>query len=112
MIWWLKTLKSMFNNIQSAIEWLEVQIKFKPKTDLNRMKEAYRLLDLSLDGIKKIHVAGTNGKGSVCSYLSQVLIEAGYKVGTFTSPYLVSFNERIRYQMKEIDNPITINTYE
>ncbi len=104
MIWWLKTLKSMFNNIQSAIEWLEVQIKFKPKTDLNRMKEAYRLLDLSLDGIKKIHVAGTNGKGSVCSYLSQVLIEAGYKVGTFTSPYLVSFNERIRYQMKEIDN--------
>ena len=92
----------MFNHIDEAVSWLEVQIKFKPKTDLIRMREAYRMLNLNLDGIKKIHVAGTNGKGSVCSYVSQILIEAGYKVGTYTSPYLVHFNERIRFQMTEI----------
>jgi len=42
-----------------------------------------------------IHVAGTNGKGSVCAYLSAVLTEAGYRVGRFTSPHLVDWNERI-----------------
>ncbi|NJN58115.1 MAG: bifunctional folylpolyglutamate synthase/dihydrofolate synthase [Leptolyngbyaceae cyanobacterium SL_5_9] len=42
-----------------------------------------------------IHVAGSNGKGSVCAYLSSVLMEAGYRVGRYTSPHLVSWNERI-----------------
>lgn len=43
-----------------------------------------------------VHVAGTNGKGSVCSYLSAVYSTAGYKVGLYTSPHLIRFNERIR----------------
>jgi len=94
----------MFNTITEAVAWLEVQVKFKPKTDLVRMREAYQDLGLDLSNIKKIHVAGTNGKGSVCSYLSHILIEAGYKVGTYTSPYLVRFNERIRIQMQEIED--------
>ncbi|MFA5525994.1 MAG: folylpolyglutamate synthase/dihydrofolate synthase family protein [Acholeplasmataceae bacterium] len=94
----------MFNVLLDATNWLESQIKFKPKTDLVRMRAAYKLLDVDLNGIKKIHVAGTNGKGSVCSYMSYILIEAGYKVGTYTSPYLVRFNERIRVQMKEIND--------
>jgi dihydrofolate synthase / folylpolyglutamate synthase len=92
----------MFNNIHDAIHWIEVQVKFKPKTDLIRMRTAYQMLGIDLDHVKKIHVAGTNGKGSVSSYLSHILIEAGYRVGTFTSPYLVRFNERVRFQMKEI----------
>ena len=94
----------MLNNLKQAIEWIETRIKFRPKTDLERMKTAYEMLDLDLSKIKKIHVAGTNGKGSVCSYLSHILIEAGYKVGTYTSPYLVRFNERIRLNMQEIDD--------
>lgn len=92
----------MFNNISEAIQWIEVQVKFKPKTDLIRMRTAYQMLGIRLDHVNKIHVAGTNGKGSVSSYLSHILIEAGYRVGTFTSPYLVRFNERVRFQMKEI----------
>lgn len=98
----------MFNTVQEAILWLEVQIKFKPKTDLDRMKEAYRLLGADLSKMKKIHIAGTNGKGSVASYLTHILIEAGYKVMTFTSPYLVRFNERVRYQMQEIEDDILL----
>jgi dihydrofolate synthase / folylpolyglutamate synthase len=49
-----------------------------------------------------IHVAGTNGKGSVCSFIASVLIEAGYKTGLYTSPHLVKFNERIKVNGTEI----------
>ena len=45
--------------------------------------------------VKVIHVGGTNGKGSTIAYLRQILQEAEYKVGTFTSPYFEKFNERI-----------------
>jgi dihydrofolate synthase/folylpolyglutamate synthase len=45
-----------------------------------------------------VHVAGTNGKGSVCAYLYRVLLEAGYRVGCYTSPHLVSWCERIQWQ--------------
>ena len=46
--------------------------------------------------LKAIHIAGTNGKGSTCSMLASVLSTAGYKVGLYTSPHLLEFNERIR----------------
>ena len=45
---------------------------------------------------KSIHVAGTNGKGSTCSMVAEILIAAGYKVGVYSSPHLVRFNERIK----------------
>ena len=48
------------------------------------------------DKLKYVHVAGTNGKGSTCAYLNQIMVDAGYKVGLFTSPYLIRFEERIR----------------
>jgi len=47
------------------------------------------------DQVPVIHVAGSNGKGSVCAYLSAILVEAGYKVGRYTSPHLIDWNERI-----------------
>src|SRR3989344_4059272 len=46
--------------------------------------------------LKYIHVAGTNGKGSVCAMMQYVLMESDYKVGMYTSPHLKKFNERIR----------------
>lgn len=92
----------MFNHLKDAIYWIETQIKFRPKTDLDRMHEAYKMLNIDLNPIKKIHIAGTNGKGSVASYISHVLIKSNLKVGTYTSPYLVRFNERIRINMIEM----------
>ncbi len=53
-----------------------------------------------------IHVGGTNGKGSVCTYLSSILTEAGYKVGRYTSPHLISWNERICINQQPIDTKI------
>jgi dihydrofolate synthase/folylpolyglutamate synthase len=54
--------------------------------------------------IKCIHIAGTNGKGSVCAMLFYALREAGYKVGLYTSPHLKKFNERIRVNDKFISD--------
>lgn len=56
------------------------------------------------DRVKCVHVTGTNGKGSVCAMIECALRSAGYKVGLYTSPYLVRFNERIRINGREAEN--------
>jgi len=58
-----------------------------------------------------IHVAGTNGKGSVASTLSHILHQSGYKTGLYTSPHLVSFNERIMIDSEEVSNEDVIESY-
>ena len=58
------------------------------------------------ENMKIIHVAGTNGKGSVCSYISWILMRAGYTVGTFTSPHLVKINERFCIDTKPISDGV------
>ncbi|MDD2269358.1 MAG: bifunctional folylpolyglutamate synthase/dihydrofolate synthase [Eubacteriales bacterium] len=62
---------------------------------LERTKELLFMMGNPEKKLKFIHVAGTNGKGSVCAMLSSVLTEAGYKTGRYTSPYIERFNERI-----------------
>ena len=72
--------------------------------DLESIKKFLRIIGNPERKIKTIHVAGTNGKGSVCAMISSVLDEAGFKVGMFTSPHLIKVNERIRF-----DNELIIN---
>lgn len=55
-----------------------------------------------------VTVAGTNGKGSVCAYLEAMLIEAGYRVGRYTSPHILRFNERIRVAGRELTDDIIV----
>jgi dihydrofolate synthase / folylpolyglutamate synthase len=62
---------------------------------LTRITQLLTLLGSPQEQIPVIHVAGTNGKGSVCAYLSAILVAAGYRVGRYTSPHLVDWNERI-----------------
>ena len=69
---------------------------------LERTLEMMRRLGNPQDKLKFVHVAGTNGKGSVCAYLDSVLRQAGYKVGLFTSPYIETFEERIRVNGENI----------
>lgn len=59
-----------------------------------------------------IHVAGTNGKGSVAAALSAILVESGYSVGLYTSPHLVRFNERIRINNRQISNNEVVQSYQ
>ncbi|MBO5287078.1 MAG: bifunctional folylpolyglutamate synthase/dihydrofolate synthase [Clostridia bacterium] len=65
------------------------------KPGLERIRDLCKRLGNPQNNVKFIHVAGTNGKGSFCSMLSSVLIEQGYKVGLYTSPYIKCFNERM-----------------
>ena len=60
------------------------------------MRELLRRMDDPQDKLRYIHVAGTNGKGSVCAMLSAALVAAGYKTGLFISPYITDFRERIQ----------------
>lgn len=84
----------------STYETVEAYIYDIPKfTKKNAIGHTEQLLEkLGNPGMQRklLHVAGTNGKGSVCAYLNNLLVEAGKHVGMFTSPHLISMNERIR----------------
>ena len=89
-------------NEKSAIEYIHsVNWQFC-KPGLDRIKKLCDCLGNPQESLKFIHVAGTNGKGSFCSILDCVLRRAGYKVGLFTSPYILEFNERMRVDGKNI----------
>ena len=86
-----------------AIKYIHGVSNFFCKPGLDRIKELCQGLGNPQNDLKFIHVGGTNGKGSVCSMLSSVLTEAGYRVGLYTSPYILEFNERMRVNGKNID---------
>lgn len=81
---------------KAALEYLFGLQKFGIKFGLNSTENLLRALGDPHLGKKCLHVAGTNGKGSVCNFLNWILIEAGYKVGFYSSPHLVTFRERFR----------------
>lgn len=72
------------------------------KPGLERIRELCERLGNPQDSLKFIHVGGTNGKGSFCSMLSSVLVESGLRVGLYTSPFILRFNERMRINGVEI----------
>lgn len=76
--------------------------RFGSKLGLERIEKLMDLLGNPQNKMKVIHVAGTNGKGSVSRYLSTVLIENGYHVGLYTSPFLERFSERMEFDGEEI----------
>ena len=81
-------------------------LNIKEKKDFDRIKKVLKHFNSPEEKIKVIQVAGTNGKGSICVSLSNILIESGYKVGLFTSPHIINVNERIKINGKNIDNDI------
>ncbi len=89
-------------NYEQAKELLTSQGKFYIKLGLERVRAILTLLGNPQNKLKIVHVAGTNGKGSVCSIVANVLKCAGYKVGLYTSPHLVEYTERIRINNVEI----------
>lgn len=79
---------------------------FGSRPGLDRIKRLLELMGNPQDSLKFVHVAGTNGKGSTCTFLSAVLTEAGYKTGLFISPYITDFRERIQINGKMISQEI------
>ena len=81
---------------ENAIKLLTDKGKFYIDLSLDRISKALELFGNPQDKLKYIHVAGTNGKGSVCTILASILQEAGYKVGLYTSPHIWEYTERIK----------------
>lgn len=71
---------------------------------IERMRELLVLLGNPDCRLKIVHIAGTNGKGSVCAYLTSVFVSAGYKVGTYNSPSVLNYNERFLLNGKPFDD--------
>ena len=81
-------------NISEKLKEFE---RFGSVLGLDRMNKLLDILGNPQNNMKVIHVAGTNGKGSICHYIYSALLENGYKTGMFISPYIESFNERIQF---------------
>ena len=81
--------------IEEAIEWIHSRLPFGTRPGLDRVAALLSLIDNPEKKVATIHIAGTNGKGSTVTYLRCMLEEIGLTVGTFTSPYIEEFNERI-----------------
>lgn len=90
-------------NYEEALEFIHGTYRFGSKLGLENIKDLLQRLGNPHERFRAVHVAGTNGKGSVTSMLAHVLHEAGYRVGMFISPYLERFTERIQVDLKEIE---------
>ena len=80
---------------QEALDWIHGQLKFGIKPGLERMAWMLEELGNPQDNLKAVHIVGTNGKGSTVNALQTIFSQAGSEVGTFTSPYIIDFKERI-----------------
>jgi len=89
-----------------ALDYIHSLLKFGIHPGLSRMDTLLQILGNPHKNIKCVHVAGTNGKGSTSTAISNVLIEAGYNVGLYTSPYVTDFLERVQYNGKPIDKEL------
>ena len=95
-----------------ALEKLTSKGMFHIDLGLDRISKILAFFDNPQDDLKYIHVAGTNGKGSVCTMLESILREAGYKTGLYTSPYIFEYTERIKISGKEITKEDFGNLFE
>jgi dihydrofolate synthase/folylpolyglutamate synthase len=106
------------NNYKEVVEFLFEQYPsyqkkgvdaYKP--DLSNIYEICKIIGNPQNKLKFIHVAGTNGKGSVCNFLYNIYQKAGFRVGLFTSPHLIDFRERIVVGEKEISKEYIVDFY-
>jgi dihydrofolate synthase / folylpolyglutamate synthase len=85
----------MFTTYKEALNWIHGRLRFGIKPGLKRMEWMMKRLGSPEEKLQAIHIGGTNGKGSTVTFLRSILEAGGYSVGTFTSPYIEQFNERI-----------------
>lgn len=97
---------------QEALEWIHGQLKFGIKPGLERMAWMLEELGNPQDNLKAVHIVGTNGKGSTVNALQTIFSQAGYEVGTFTSPYIIDFKERISVNGRMISEEALLDLVE
>lgn len=98
------SVEQEWKSADEAIEWIHSLLTLGIKPGLKRMEWMLERLGHPERRLKFIHVGGTNGKGSTCSFISHVLQEAGFEVGLFTSPYIERFHNRIQVNGQDISD--------
>ena len=101
----------IFLNYNEAVAYIDETPKFTTKNSLEHTRECLRRLGNPQEAFRVIHVAGTNGKGSTCAFLTSMLREAGYSCGLFTSPHLIEINERFQINEVPVDNEIFLAAF-
>ena len=104
--------KPRFSKVENWLTWLENLHPTKIDLTLDRAKKVISKLNLDKKKFPSIVVAGTNGKGSSVAFLESIYYESGYKVGSFTSPHLISFNERIKFNQQQITDLDLVNIFQ
>ncbi len=99
-------------NYIEAVKYIHSLLKFGIRPGLNGMDALLRFLGNPHKDLKYVHIAGTNGKGSTSTAISNVLTEAGYKVGLYTSPYVTDFLERVQFCGKPVDKALFAKSVE
>ncbi|MBQ7901576.1 MAG: hypothetical protein IJ365_06395 [Clostridia bacterium] len=94
----------MFTTQEQCIAYIHSLSRFGKKAGLENITKLCAVLGNPQDSLRFVHVAGTNGKGSVCAMLTSIL-SCRYKVGCYISPYIEFFNERIQIGGKPISAP-------
>lgn len=97
---------------QEAEAYINDTPRFTTKNTLENTKAVLEKMGHPERRMKLIHVAGSNGKGSVCAYLSSILTTAGKQTGLFTSPHLVDINERFQINQENVSNELFLEAFE
>lgn len=97
-------------NYNQSVEYIHSLLQFGIKPGLERISMLLEALGNPQDKVKTVHIAGTNGKGSTSTHLANILTSAGYKTGLYTSPYVLSFCERIQIDGENIPEDDLANT--
>ncbi|EAF6700194.1 bifunctional folylpolyglutamate synthase/dihydrofolate synthase [Listeria monocytogenes] len=97
------------NSYEEALDWIHGTLRLGIKPGLARMEYMMEKLNHPEKTNKWVHIAGTNGKGSTLTFIRNALEEAGYRTGTFTSPYIEVFNERISVNGEPISDELIVS---
>ncbi|EAF8225354.1 bifunctional folylpolyglutamate synthase/dihydrofolate synthase [Listeria monocytogenes] len=97
------------NSYEEALDWIHGTLRLGIKPGLARMEYMMEKLNHPEKANKWVHIAGTNGKGSTLTFIRNALEEAGYRTGTFTSPYIEVFNERISVNGEPISDELIVS---
>ena len=101
----------MSRSLEGWLEYISAKHPAAMALGLERVREVAARMALSAPKVA-LTVGGTNGKGSTCAYLERTLVESGYRVGCYTSPHLLRYNERVRLQCEDADDATLAASFE
>lgn len=100
-----------FDSLDEWLDWLATLHPKQIDMSLGRVRGVLEALGIAAPPYRVVTVAGTNGKGSCVALLESIYRSAGYAVGAFTSPHLVSFNERIRFDGRDLEDDALVELF-